>query len=74
MKMIKSLFFIMITTTLWACSSKQMYEGMVHSQKLECNEVIQRQEYQECVDQNNRTYEEYVKAVDEVKKSKKTPI
>jgi len=46
---------------LYGCSSKQMYYGLQQSQRIECQKIVDKTEYDECMARLNESYEQYEK-------------
>jgi len=57
---------MIVIATLWlsSCSHKSIYDGIKHSQKLECQKVVSTQ-YDECISRSNVTYKEYTEQREE---------
>ncbi len=65
----ESLLIILLIIYIQACSSRQVYDSIQHSQKLECQKVPYS-EYDECIERTNESYDNYKQKREEVIKGK----
>lgn len=51
-----------------ACTNKQLYETIQSNERLECQKIVRRIEYEECMRQINQSYEDYQREREQVLK------
>jgi len=59
------LLLALLTISIQACSSRQMYNSMQYNRKLECQKVPSS-DYDECIERTNESYDKYKQKRDEV--------
>jgi len=60
----RSLLLILLTISIQACSSRQMYDSMQYNKKFECISVPSS-DYDECIERANESYDKYKQKRDE---------